>query len=576
MMRLAMRLFSGSDKEGRYNITLPVLAVAVSTTLLLLTVGAWMGFEARADRTTWMEPAVDWTDDNFQVVTDDHIAVQTVESEWVEGAGELTTIHFAPLTDDVPAPPGLDAFPAPGEVWVSGALADQLHTAEGDAVAAQLGAEPGGLIDQEALAHPDQLVAVAGHDDTSRYADPGAADGPGAMFPPMPISAFSDETTDQAGFYQVLAGTGVVLMVVPLLALGGSASRLVAARRRQRLSQLRLIGGSVRQVLGLAVTEAAVTAAIGAVAGAVLYALLLPFAAMIPIAGGSWYVDDIWVGPGILAAVVAGIVLLVAGSGVTAMAVGIRDPLGMARSSKPRTVRLWRLGALALAVGGFLMFGTGSYRMIAVTIGLVMVAFSITGPWLVKITGLVMARFSRSPTQLIAGRRLAEDPRAGWRSVAGMVLGGFTAGFVAMIPAEAFNTDPTGAQVTTDIRIGVTVVLISAFTVAAVSAGAGGIARVLDQRGPLTLLRLAGAPVRMLARSRRREVFAPILLFGGGSALFGAVLGALAFLSVGVPTGTGIALFAGLTAAGMVAVLLADATSRGVLNRVTADIAVRE
>jgi hypothetical protein len=38
-----------------------------------------------------------------------------------------------------------------------------------------------------------------------------------------------------------------------------------------------------------------------------------------------------------------------------------------------------------------------------------------------------------------------------------------------------------------DVRVGAMVVLVSAFLVAAVSSGVGGISRVLDQQGNLTL-----------------------------------------------------------------------------------------
>jgi hypothetical protein len=40
-------------------------------------------------------------------------------------------------------------------------------------------------------------------------------------------------------------------------------------------------------------------------------------------------------------------------------------------------------------------------------------------------------------------------------------------------------------------------------------------------------VRLAGAPLRVLTAARRREVVAPLALFGGGSALLGIALGAL-------------------------------------------------
>ncbi|RXZ67407.1 permease, partial [Agromyces albus] len=49
--------------------------------------------------------------------------------------------------------------------------------------------------------------------------------------------------TDEMGFtYQALAVIALVLLVVPLVSLGGAAARLSARRRDDRLATLRLLG----------------------------------------------------------------------------------------------------------------------------------------------------------------------------------------------------------------------------------------------------------------------------------------------------------------------------------------------
>ena len=75
---------------------------------------------------------------------------------------------------------------------------------------------------------------------------------------------------DWGGFYTLLSIFALMLLSIPLMGLAGSAARLLARRRDERLSSLRLIGASSWTVRSLAVTEAAVLAAVGLVVGTVV------------------------------------------------------------------------------------------------------------------------------------------------------------------------------------------------------------------------------------------------------------------------------------------------------------------
>ena len=151
-------------------------------------------------------------------------------------------------------------------------------------------------------------------------------------------------------------------------------------------------------------------------------------------------------------------------------------------------------------------------------------------------------------------------------------LAGLVPGTVAVTPIDEARAELVMVD---DVRVGAIVVLVSAFLVAAVSAGVGGITRVFDQQGPLTLVRLAGAPVGVLTAARRREVVAPLALCGGGAGLVG--LGALTIGGRGVaPDSRWLTLFAGLATTGVAAVLGADLLSRPVLVRATADLSEHE
>src|SRR5690606_1861280 len=69
----------------------------------------------------------------------------------------------------------------------------------------------------------------------------------------------------EAPIYHALAAIAIVLLVVPLVTLGGAAARLSARRRDERLSTLRLLGVSPAGVVTATVLESTIVAAVGAV-----------------------------------------------------------------------------------------------------------------------------------------------------------------------------------------------------------------------------------------------------------------------------------------------------------------------
>ena len=51
-----------------------------------------------------------------------------------------------------------------------------------------------------------------------------------------------------------------------------------------------------------------------------------------------------------------------------------------------------------------------------------MAGLVIAGPWLTMVGSRLMARRTSRPAALIAGRRLADNPQAGFRAISGLVL----------------------------------------------------------------------------------------------------------------------------------------------------------
>ena len=78
---------------------------------------------------------------------------------------------------------------------------------------------------------------------------------------------------------------------------------------------------------------------------------------------------------------------------------------------------------------------------------LIIVGLFIAGPWLTMAAARVMARWTSRPGTLIAARRLADDPRAAFRAVSGLVLALFitTVAVVAITTQDAKNLTRWGS-----------------------------------------------------------------------------------------------------------------------------------
>lgn len=436
MTSLAWRLTRLGGRGALLSTGLTALAVAVATLLLQFAVAGNFAFDERADRTEWRAP--DESDDGTAVVA---TAVDYF------GADAVTRVDLAELDSSAPAPPGLEAFPEPGEVWLSPALADLLGDVPAEDFLARYGGEVAGELGDAALAHPNELVAVVGRDadDPVMTADRFNQD----MISPRVVDGFeSGQSSFTYGFYRILMVLATVLMVVPVAIFGAAAARLTVARRDERLAALRLVGATPGQVVRLTLIETTLAALAGAIAGTVLWTAVTPLVARIPIDGGPWFVGDLWAGAPWMAAVALAVPVLVAVSAVIGLRGVVISPLGVARRVRPKGLRAIRLVVFAAVSIAFLVVsqivGGGDMIVVAVLLGLfagVIAAVNLVGPWVVQKMGRILARTARTPARMLASRRLADDPKAAWRTVAGVAIAGFVAGAVALFPMIETDTD---------------------------------------------------------------------------------------------------------------------------------------
>ncbi|GAA0434949.1 FtsX-like permease family protein [Leifsonia naganoensis] len=394
--------------------------------------------------------------------------------------------------------------------------------------------------------------------------------------------AFFSWTDDFAPVYQGLAVIALALLVVPLIALGGSAARLSARRRDDRLAGLRLLGATPGTVTALTVIESTMLAVAGALVGVVLSLALAPLVGLIPFRGEPLGMS-ILLGPGWIALVVLGVSALAALSAVIGLRRVVLSPLGVrTRQDAPRTH--WVRVVVAVVVIGVVygaMSALGSFGGVAIILGVLGAGFggavavlNLVGPWVLRMLASRQARRAQTPRRLLAARTILESPKAAWRQVSGVAMTSFMAVFagvgIALLGAVG-DTDPQSAQLVADIRTGVLITVIASFLMVACSAGVNQAAAILDRRDLYVSLDRLGMPVSEMNGARGRAVLSPLRITTVGSALVaGVVVFPLAGLSL-ILAPASIAVIVGCLAAGIGLVWLALLATRPVLTRVLAE-----
>jgi hypothetical protein len=305
--------------------------------------------------------------------------------------------------------------------------------------AAQLGDRyPGtlaGTIGEAALPAPDTLILIVGRSVGELSVEQGAQT-VSRISTTVPSSCAGECAlgvgTNDNGITLILTVVAAALLFPVLIFIGG-ATRLAAARREQRFAAMRLVGATPRQVATIATVESTVAAVAGVAVGFGLFFLLRPAIAGIPFTGAPFFTADLT--PTLRDVLLVGVGIPV-GAAVTARLALRRvsvSPLGVARRVTPRPPRAWRVLPLLAGLGwlGYLAYvsdigaskDTGlQSRAYLAGVLTVMAGLVIAGPWLTLLGSRLMARRAQRPATLIAGRRLADDPKAGFRAISGLVL----------------------------------------------------------------------------------------------------------------------------------------------------------
>ncbi|MCT2224592.1 FtsX-like permease family protein [Microbacterium paraoxydans] len=349
--------------------------------------------------------------------------------------------------------------------------------------------------------------------------------------------AFWTWTDDEAVLYQGLAAIALVLLVVPLTSLGGAAARLSARRRDERLSTLRLLGVTPGGVTTATVVESVLVAAAGAVIGIGGHLALSPLIGLIPFRGEPLGLSAVVLPPVMIAAVVAGVLVLAAGSAVVGLRRVVISPLGVRTRTAPTNVHWIRaviaVTGIAIAfalIKVFPMIGgvVATIAVLAAMFALALSVLNLLGPWVLKVSAGRQLRRAERPERLLAARLVLDSPKAAWRQVGGIAMASFMAVFagtgVALLDTIGASDDPSSIALAEDIRTGLIITLIGSFLMVAASVGVNQASDVLDKSDLHESLHHLGMPVETVDRARRRAIMSPLLVTAVGSALCAAVL----------------------------------------------------
>jgi predicted lysophospholipase L1 biosynthesis ABC-type transport system permease subunit len=233
---------------------------------------------------------------------------------------------------------------------------------------------------------------------------------------------------------RIAAQLGAVGLLLPVLVLVATATRLSAAARDRRLAAVRLVGGTPRQVALIAAGEALVVGVIGSALGLVVFLLLRPLGArLVPVEGGV-FAGDLLPPAAQLAGVLVVVPLLSLAVAVVAMRRLVVDPLGVRRRGRRRArAGWWRLAPLATGLAMLTALWVRRQDLVGPDAVLLLgggactvVGLAVIAPAVSRLAGSLLVRLPGTATRL-AGRRLQADPSATARTLTGTVLVVFVA-----------------------------------------------------------------------------------------------------------------------------------------------------
>jgi hypothetical protein len=454
MIPLGLRLVISGGREAITRLVILTVAVGLGVGLLLAALAATNAVTAWNNRHAWFATGTAWVPGR---------PAAGVAPLWWHPGGDMfdgqriNRFDVAATGTSSPVPPGIPRDPGPGQYYASPALAALLRSTPANQLADRYPGHLAGTIGDAALPSPDSLVIVVGRTPAQLAHTPDSARVTSISMTPLseplpPVKAnprglmyvFPAEMGASASATDVILSVVALAILAPVLIFIATATRLSAARREQRFAAMRLVGATRKQVSVLAATESTVAGILGVAAGFGIFFLLRTPVAGIPFIGQPFFPGELTLSLGDVLVVAIGVPVFAAVAARLALRRVHISPLGVARRATPEPPRAWRvlplLAGLAelgfWAVHGHPASIPGQILAFMSSFALIIVGLFIAGPWLTMAAARAMARWTSRPGTLIAAARLADDPRAAFRAVSGLVL----ALFVTTVAVVAITT----------------------------------------------------------------------------------------------------------------------------------------
>jgi hypothetical protein len=422
----------GSGREAVLRVLVTAAAVALGVGMLLAALAGVNGLHAQTDRGAWLDTSAQASPSTSGTSTSDRLWWLSSVDQF--GNQELDRVDVAAAGANAPVPPGIPHLPGPGEYYASPALTTLLMSEPADQLRDRFPGRQIGTIGEAALPSPNSLIIVIGHTARQLSQAPGAIEVGGIQRTPASCYACQSSVGSGPVLQFILAG-GAVALLLPVLILIATASRLSAARREERFAAMRLVGATPHQVSVVSAVEAVVAAVAGVAVGFALFFVFRPLLYHVPFTGAPLVEGELslhWID---IALAVIGVPVAAVVSARLALRRVQISPLGVNRRASSRPPRIARIIPLLAGIAVLAYFdsagkpGSNGGQLLEILVGFVLliVGLVLAGPWFTTAGSRLMVKRASRPATLIAGRRLLDNPKAAFRFISGLVIALFVA-----------------------------------------------------------------------------------------------------------------------------------------------------
>ncbi|MFF4020366.1 ABC transporter permease [Streptomyces sp. NPDC001843] len=425
-LAMGARFAVTGGREGWVRMLLTGVGVGLGVALLLMTTAIPNALTVRHERE---EARLDYTFNQKTIPkADDTLVISDRDSEFRDS--EVHGRLVEPEGARAPLPPGVEKYPATGEMVVSPALKSLLASDGGKLLRERLPYRIAGTIGERGLVGSHELFYYAGVKGLATKIDHSEVARIDRYGDPHPSPQESDPVL------LLLTLVVFVVLLMPVAVFIAAAVRFGGERRDRRLAALRLVGSDSGMVRRIAAGEALAGALLGLALGTVFFLIGREATGSVEIMDFSVFPS--YLNPSPLLAALVAVTVPAAAVAVTLFALRgvVIEPLGVVRTARPARRRLWWRLLLPLAGLGMLypMFGkghdNGNFNNYLVAGGVILLLVGVTAllPWVVE---TVVARLgSGSVAWQLAVRRLQLSSGTAARMVNGIAVA--VAGAIAL------------------------------------------------------------------------------------------------------------------------------------------------